>query len=177
MDEVEWLHVAGCARDDDRALDRRGHQHRQLLGAGGLDAVGDESPGDQIGPAGEHRRGTFDQRRRAGRIVGVAGLDRDGDDRAAGPVVTAPQLFAVSVDERVEQFDTSRALGISLRDVIPRVIDCLAEQLSTAVGKIVIRRPARCTAVLEHVGNRGRLRSAFADQQGGGVAPCVPGDC
>ncbi len=31
LDEVEWFHVAGCPGDDDRALDRSRHQHRQFL--------------------------------------------------------------------------------------------------------------------------------------------------
>ena len=40
---------------------------------------------------------------------GVAGLDRDGDDRAAGPEVGADELLAVVVDQRVEQLERAAA--------------------------------------------------------------------
>ena len=81
-------------------------------------------------------------------------------------VVGAKQLLAVvrRQDRRGRRHRVS-ALAISRRDILAGVIDCLAEQLGAATGKVVIRRAARGAAVFEHVGDRGRMRAAFPDQQ------------
>ena len=109
--------------------------------------------------------GPFDQGRRARGVVGIARFDRDGDDRATCAEVGLLKLLAIRGDKRVEDLDSSVPLRDSSGDVLARVIDCFAEQLGAAVRKVVVRRPARCAAVLEHVGDRGRLRPALADQQ------------
>ena len=45
MYDVEGLYVTGGARDDDRPLERGGHEHRELVGARCGNAVGHEQLG------------------------------------------------------------------------------------------------------------------------------------
>ena len=77
------------------------------------------------------------------------------------------QLLAVVRNEAVEDVKTVIGLGDLGRDVLTGVINCLAKQLCPTTGKVVIGRATRCAAVLEHIGDRGRLRPAFPDQQRG----------
>ena len=167
MDKVERLEVARGAGDDDRALDRGGGQHREFFGTCRGHAVCHQPLGDEIGPAGEGRRGAVDHRRRLILLGGVAGFHRHRDDGTTRAVIGAKQLLAVIRDKAVEGVETAFGLGDLGRNILAGVIDCLTQQLSTATGKVVIRRAAGGAAVLEHIGDRRRLRAAFPDQKRG----------
>ena len=168
LDEVEWFHVAGRAGDDDRALDRSRHQHRQFLRARGGDTFGRQSSADQIRPECERRRGALDDLAGAFGIVGVARLDRHRDNRTSGAIVAADQLLAVHLRQLIQQLDGAVGRRDLSRDVRPRVVGRLFKQLHPAAGKVVVGRSARRAAVLQHIGNRSRLGAAFANQLRGG---------
>ncbi len=167
MDKVERLEVARGAGDDDRTLNRGGDQHREFFGTRRGNVVGHQPVCDQFGPAGEGHRRAVDHRRRLVLLGWVAGLHRHRHDGTTRAVVGAKQLLAVVGDEIVEGIEAGAGLRNSRRNVLSGVVDCLAEQLVAATGEVVVCRAARCAAVLENVGDRGRVRAAFPDQKRG----------
>src|SRR6185369_12948814 len=160
MDEVERFHVACSAGHHDRALDRCHEQHGQLLCALAADAVGLESATDELGPLGECGSGPVDHRR-------VVRLDGDGHHRTACAVVGFDEQPAESVHDDVDGGKTVLGLGHPGGGVLGGVVDGFTQELGATAGKVVVCGTAWCAAVLEHVGDGGRMRTAFPDEQRG----------
>lgn len=91
VDLLERCDVASRPRHHHGAFDRRHDERREFLGAFGGDSVVGQSAGDLSGPAGEGGAGAV-ERGGFGRAR-FSRLDRDRDNRAAGPEVTGGQLF------------------------------------------------------------------------------------
>ena len=164
VDAVERLGVAPGAGHDERALDRGDHEHRQLAGARGADALGREALGEQRLPARECRGRALVQ---VG--VGVAGLDGDRDDRAAGAEVGAEELLAVVVRSasRAARARRPGSLDPALRCSSPAKSVASRSSCSPPAGEVVVDRAARRSAVGEHVVDARRARALLANEQGG----------
>src|SRR4029079_7932593 len=137
--------VAVRPADDERALEARHDEQRQLVGAHHVNPGGRKAAREDLPPAFE---GSDDVIAEIWALFG--GLDGHRNDWAAGPEVARQKALAVLVKQGVDR--PQRVLGgCPLEppcDVLARVVRRLAEKLLPAAGAMVVHRAARRPTVL-----------------------------
>lgn len=163
MNCVEWLELAQCPRDDDRAFERGENEDRQGGGARCGNTVVPEPLLNRFAPSEEGRRRTVDHGFLRVGVRGVTRFDGHRNNRATRTEVTALQLLTITVEEFIQRI-TRRFRSPELgRHVVTGVIDRFAEQLCAATREVVICRPPGGAAVLEDIGDGGGMSTPFPD--------------